>query len=396
MSQSISLPYLSKRTAVLAMVEALPAAVLSLPNGHFLSSASCLSEGHPDKVCDQVADAVVDACLAQDPNSRVTCEVCLKGQVLFVLGDYLTSAQVEIEQIVRETLKRIGLDSEEKGLDYITCRVIVQMTKRPEWTCGGDSGVCIGTASSETPEAVSLPQALAWKLAVRLTEVRRNGLCTWLRTDGRAQITIEYKQDQGKAVPVRVHSVLINAQHDPEISLEELRLQLKEHVVKPVLPAQLLDEHTSYNLNVQGKFIQGREVGVSGRRSALDSFGSQTVSVWAGIDPSQVSRCGSFAARWVAKSIIKSHLCDRVQFQVAYAGKELASVALDSFGTCKVGKDDSELLSLVLRHFDLRPESLVREMKLQRPIYQRSATFSPREDDFDQPWEVPKEVSLDL
>lgn len=378
------------------MVEALPAAVFSLPNGHFLSSASCLSEGHPDRICDQVADAILDACLAQDPSSRVTCEVCLKGQVMFVLGDYMTNAQVEIEQVVRETLKRIGLDSEEKGLDFITCRVLIQMTKRQDWIYSGDSGTCIGTASSETPEAVTLPQSLAWKLATRLTEVRRNGLCTWLRTDGRAQITIEYKQDHGKAVAVRAHSVLINAQHDPEISLEELRLQLKEHVVKPVLPAQLLDEHTVYHLNVQGKFIQGREVGVSGRKSALDSFGSQTVALWAGVDPGQVNRCGAFAARWVAKSMVKSHLCDRVQLQVAYSGKELSSVALDTFGTCKVGKDDSELLSLVLRHFDLRPESLLREMKLQRPIYQRSSTFNPREDDFDQPWEVPKEVSLDL
>ena len=378
------------------MVEALPAALLSLPNGHFLTTASCLAEGHPDRICDQVADAILDACLAQDPSSRVTCEVCLKGQVIFILGDYMTNAQVEIEQVVRETLKRVGLDSEEKGLDFVTCRVIVQMTKRQDWLSGGDSGVCVGSASSDTQEGVTLPQSLAWKLASRLTEVRRNGLCTWLRADGRVQVTVEYKLDQGKAVAVRVHSVLLNVQHDPEISLEELRMQLKEHIVKPTVPPQLLDEHTVYNLNAQGKFIQQREVGISARKSTLDSFGSQIVAAWAGLDPSQVNRVGALAARWVAKSMIKSHLCDRVQFQVAYAEKELASVALDTFGTCKVGKDDSELLSLILRNFDLRPDSLLREMKLQRPIYQRSSTLGLREDDFDQPWEVPKDISLDL
>lgn len=377
------------------MVEALSTAVLSLPNGHFLHSASCLSEGHPDRVCDQVADAILDACLAQDPNSRLTCEVCWKGQVLFVQGDYQTNAQVEIEQVVRETLKRLGLDSEDKGLDFLTCRIILQMTKRQEWVSAGDSGVCTGFASNETAEALPLPQCLAWKLASRLTEVRRNGLCTWLRTDGRAQVTIEYKQDQDKAVAVRLHSVLLTAQHDPEISLEELRLQLKEHVVKPVVPAQLLDEHTTYSLNPQGKYTQGREVGVSGRKSALESPGSQAV-VWAGRDPGQVGRCGALAARWVAKSLVKSHLCDKAQFQVAYAGRELASVALDTFGTCKMGKDDSELLSGVLSHFDLRPDSLMREMKLQRPIYQRSGTLGSREDDLNQPWEVPKDVNIDL
>lgn len=376
------------------MVETFPVGLL--PNGHFLSTASCLSEGHPDKICDQVADAILDACLAQDPNSRLTCEVCLKGPVLFILGDYMTNAQVELEQIVRETIKRIGLDSEEKGLNFLTSRVIIQMTKRQEWTCGGDSGVCYGFASSETPEAVTLPQCLSWKLAERLTEVRRNGICAWLRTDGRSQVTIEYKQDQGKAVAVRVHSILLNVQHNPDISLEELRLQVKEHVIKPVIPSQLLDEHTIYSLNALGKYVQGRDVGVSGRGSAMDSFGSQTAAIWRGIDPGQVSRCGAFAARWVAKSLIKAHLCDKVQFQVAYAGKQLVSVALDTFGSCKIGKDDSELLSLVLRQFDLRPESILAEMKLQRPIYQRSGTLRAREDDFDQPWEVPKDISIDL
>lgn len=393
--------------------------IAHLPDGHFLFTSESVNEGHPDKLCDQVSDAVLDACLAQDPQSKVACESCCKTNMVMIFGEITTSAEINYEQVVRDAVKNIGYDAEEKGIDFATCNVMVQIEsqspdiaqavhvdKKPEDIGAGDQGHMFGYATNETPECMPLSHSLATRLGYRLTQVRKDGTCGWLRPDGKTQVTVEYRKEGGQVVPVRVHTIVISTQHDPNITNEEIRQQLKEHVIKPVVPAQYLDDETIYHLNPSGRFIIGGphgDAGLTGRKIIIDTYGGWGAhggGAFSGKDPSKVDRSAAYAARWVAKSLVKGGFVDRVIVQVSYAIGVSAplSVHVDSYGTVKHGKTDKDLLEIVLRNFDLRPGCIIRDLKLLRPVYTKTASYCHfgREEDPDFTWEVPKDLSHEL
>lgn len=390
--------------------------IASLPEGHFLFTSESVNEGHPDKLCDQISDAVLDACLRQDTNAKVACETCAKTNFVMIFGEISTTAQVNFEQVVRDAIKHIGYDNVEKGLDYNTCEVAVALEKQSpdiaqavhegktdENIGAGDQGHMFGYATNETPECMPLSHSLATRLGYRLTEVRKQGICPWVRPDGKTQVTVEYVEENGKIKPFRVHTVLISTQHDPDITNEEIQSQLKEHVVKHVIPAQYLDERTIYHLNPSKRFVIGGphgDAGLTGRKIIIDTYGGWGAhggGAFSGKDPSKVDRSAAYAARWIAKSLVKAGFCDRVLVQISYAigVAQPLSVFVDSYRTVKAGKTDRDLLEIVLRNFDLRPGCIINELNLKRPIYQRTASYCHfgREEEPDFTWEIPKDLS---
>ena len=390
--------------------------VASLPEGHFLFTSESVNEGHPDKLCDQISDAVLDACLRQDTNAKVACETCAKTNFVMIFGEISTTAQVNFEQVVRDAIKHIGYDNVEKGLDYNTCEVAVALEKQSpdiaqavhegktdENIGAGDQGHMFGYATNETPECMPLSHSLATRLGYRLTEVRKQGICPWVRPDGKTQVTVEYVEENGKIKPFRVHTVLISTQHDPDITNEEIQSQLKEHVIKHVIPAQYLDDRTIYHLNPSKRFVIGGphgDAGLTGRKIIIDTYGGWGAhggGAFSGKDPSKVDRSAAYAARWIAKSLVKAGFCDRVLVQISYAigVAQPLSVFVDSYRTVKAGKTDRDLLGVVLRNFDLRPGCIINELNLKRPIYQRTASYCHfgREEEPDFTWEVPKDLS---
>jgi S-adenosylmethionine synthetase len=385
--------------------------IKKLEDGHFFFASESVTEGHPDKLCDSISDAILDACLEQDPNSRVACESVAKSNMVLIAGEITTLAKINIEQIVRDRIKEVGYDDEKKGLDYKTCDVILKVTqqspdisqavtKQEEEDLGaGDQGHMFGYATEETQELFPLSHLLALRLAEKLTEVRKNKTLGWLRPDGKTQITVEYKNQGGFTVPLRVQNILVSTQHDPDISNEEIRKAIMEHVILPVVPKEYLDENTQYFINPSGMFVIGgpeADAGLTGRKIIVDTYGGWGAhggGAFSGKDPSKVDRSAAYAARWIAKSLVANKLCKRVLVQISYSIgiADPLSVHIDTYGTVTQGKTDKDLYNLVINNFNLKPGVVIKDLNLKRPIYKKTATcghFGRNDADFS--WETPK------
>lgn len=368
-----------------------------------------------DKICDQVSDAVLDAIIREDPMARVACETATKTGMVMIFGEITTSASINYEQVIRDALKDIGYDDVAKGLDYRTCNVIVAIEEQSpdiaqsvdatkiEDTGAGDQGIMFGYASDETPSLMPLTISLATQLGAKLTEVRKNGVCPWVRPDGKTQITCEYKMQDGKPVPQRVHTVVISTQHSEDVTNEEIRAQLMEHVIKTVIPAQYLDDKTIYHLNPSGRFVIGGphgDAGLTGRKIIIDSYGGWGAhggGAFSGKDTTKVDRSAAYAARWAAKSLVAAGLCHRCLVQLSYAigVAHPLSIFVDSYGTSsRSGKTDAELTKIVEKNFDFRPGGIIRDLQLRRPILKKTAAYGHfGRDDPDFTWEAPKALT---
>ena len=379
----------------------------------YLFTSESVTEGHPDKLCDQVSDAVLDACLAQDPTSRVACEAATKTGFVMLLGEITTNAQLNFNDLVRKVVIDIGYDHSDKGFDGNTCAVQVAIAKQSgdialgvnhsqegkagelaqngiEDVGAGDQGMMFGYACNETSTLMPMPIYLAHKLTRRLAEVRKNGTLPWLRPDGKSQVTIEYRF--GK--PHRVDTVLISTQHAPEVSQEEIRAEVIKHVILPVLPAEMVDEGMKIFVNPTGRFVIGGPMGdsgLTGRKIIVDTYGGMGRhggGAFSGKDPTKVDRSAAYAARWVAKNIVAAGLAERVEIQVAYAigVAHPLSVNVETFGTGAI--PDDEIAELITEHFDLRPGAIIHQLDLRRPIYQQLAAYGHfGRDDLDLTWE---------
>jgi len=389
----------------------------------FMFTSESVNEGHPDKLADQVSDAVVDACFAQDANSRVACETCTGTGFVMVFGEITTNAKVDYEAVVREAIKKIGFDHPDKGLDYKTCEVLNRLhdqsveigaavhglnTKKPEEVGAGDQGHMFGYASDETPEMMPLTHSLATGLGYRLTEVRKNGTLPLLRPDGKTQVTVEYQKNaDGSLTPLRVHTIVISTQHDPEYTNEKLRADLMEHVIKPIVPAKYLDAKTIYHLNPSGKFTIGGpegDGGLTGRKIIIDTYGGWGAhggGAFSGKDPTKVDRSAAYYCRWIAKSLVAAGLCHRCLVQLSYAigVAEPLSVFVDTYGSAKHGLTDGEILDVIKSNFDCRAGMLVIELDLKKPKYHKTAAYGhfgncARKEDPDFTWETPKALTM--
>jgi S-adenosylmethionine synthetase len=393
-----------------------------MPGERFMFTSESVNEGHPDKLADQVSDAVVDACFAQDPESHVACETCTGTGFVMIFGEITTKAEVDYEQIVRDTVKGIGFDAPEKGLDYKTCEVINKLHSQsaeinaavsgrkqtPEEVGAGDQGHMFGYASDETAELMPLTHSLATGLGYQLTVVRKNGTLPKLRPDGKTQVTIEYeKNEDGSLTPLRVHTIVISTQHDPDYTLEQIQTDLKEHVIKPIVPAKYLDDNTIYHLNPSGSFVMGGpegDGGLTGRKIIIDTYGGWGAhggGAFSGKDPTKVDRSAAYYCRWIAKSLVAAKLCKRCLVQVSYAIGVAAplSVYVDAYGSGIDGRDNAALLEIVNANFDMRAGMLVRELDMLKPKYQKTACYghfgnAARPADADFTWEVPKKLNL--
>ena len=365
---------------------------------HYLFTSESVTEGHPDKICDQISDAVLDAILEQDPMGRVACETTASTGLIHIMGEISTSCYVDIARIAREVVRDIGYDRAKYGFDCETCGVILNIdeqsgdialgvdksleSKRGEdaelQNGAGDQGMMFGYACRETPELMPLPISLAHALAKRLTEVRKTGLVDYLRPDGKTQVTVEYDE---RRRPVRVDTIVISAQHAPETAAETIRRDLIELVVKPTVPAELLDANTKYYINPTGRFVIGGpqgDSGLTGRKIIVDTYGGSAPhggGAFSGKDPTKVDRSAAYAARWVAKTVVAAGLAERCQVQLAYAigVARPVSVLLETFGTGTV--DDALLGRAVEQVFDLRPTAIIRDLELRRPIYRALAAY---------------------
>ena len=374
----------------------------------FFTSES-VTEGHPDKICDQISDAILDEMLRQDPYSRVACETFVTTGIVNVMGEITTSAYVDIPAVVRQTVREIGYDRAKYGFDSETCAVVTSIHEQsPDIALGvdnsqeakageaendhgaGDQGLMFGYACNETKELMPLPISLAHKLAMRLTEVRKSGLLSYLRPDGKTQVTVEYENDK----PVRIEAIVVSSQHSADVSLELIRKDVIENVILPIVPNEMIDDNTKIYVNPTGRFVIGGpcgDTGLTGRKIIVDTYGGYSRhggGAFSGKDPTKVDRSASYAARYVAKNIVASGVADKCEVQIAYAigVARPVSVLVDTFGTAKV--DEEKIAEFVNQNVDLRPSAIISKFDLRRPIYRQVAAYGHvGREDLDLPWE---------
>ncbi len=379
-----------------------------------LFTSESVTEGHPDKICDQISDAVLDSLLEQDPMSRVACETAITTGLVLVMGEITTEGYVDIQKIARETIREIGYDKSEYGFDANTCGVIVALDEQSKDIAlgvdnslevkehisedeelskigAGDQGMMFGYATNETEEYMPYPISLAHKLTRQLTKVRKDGTLNYLRPDGKSQVTVEYDEAGN---PIHLNAVVLSSQHNEEISIEQLRKDVKAYVLDPILPAELVDEKTKFFINPTGRFVIGGpngDSGLTGRKIIVDTYGGYARhggGAFSGKDCTKVDRSASYAARYVAKNVVAAGLADRCEIQLSYAigVAEPTSIMLETFGTGKLTED--ELVTIVRKHFDLRPAGIIKMLDLRRPIYKKTAAYGHfGRLDLDLPWE---------